>query len=344
MRNNRKPLIAVIVFALIFIAGYFFRNGKTEETQKTGIYQRNEGTVFGTIYHISYEYDEDLHEAIKKEMKKFDFSLSMFNSESVISKVNNNDSNVVLDEWFINVFNKGTEISKATENAFDMTVAPLVNLWGFGFKKKENVTKEKVDSIMDFVGIDKIKLIDKKIVKDDPRVMFDASAIAKGYACDIVGNLLQSYKIKNFMVEIGGEVAALGVNSKGKCWRIGINKPVEADGIDRNEIQDVIELCNKGMATSGNYRNFYYKDGKRVAHTIDPRTGYPVEHSLLSATVIAPDCMTADAYATSFMVLGLEKSLEIINSNPQLDAYFIYTTPNDSNAVVMSDGFKQILQ
>ncbi|MGL4292638.1 MAG: FAD:protein FMN transferase [Bacteroidales bacterium] len=336
---KKRGFIASIVFLFVFLAFYFMHNNQGE----SGVYQRNEGTVFGTIYHISYEYRADLHEEIKTELQQFDNSLSTFNKQSVISRINSNDSTVEADEWFIRVFNKGHQISDATNGSFDMTVAPLVNAWGFGFKKSDSVTPAMIDSIRRFVGFDKVKLEGKKVIKSDMRVMLDASAIAKGYACDVIGELLASKGIRNFMVEIGGEVTANGKNASGKCWRIGINKPIEDQSGDPGEIQDIISICNGGMATSGNYRNFYYKEGKRYAHTIDPRTGYPVQHSLLSATVIGPDCMTADAFATAFMVMGLEKSMEIADQNPEIEAYFIYADESGENEVRVSKGFERYL-
>lgn len=339
--TNKRGYIATVIFLIAFLAIYFF---KDKPAVTPGVFQRNEGTIFGTLYHITYESNKDLHQDIKDELLRFDGSLSTFNKQSVISRINQNDSTVEADEWFTRVFQKGKEVSNATNGSFDMTVAPLVNAWGFGFKKSDSVTPEMIDSIRQFVGYDKVQLVDKKVVKTDSRLMLDASAIAKGYACDVIGELLESKGVKNFMVEIGGEVTAKGKNKSGNCWRIGINKPIEDASASTGEIQEIVNICNGGMATSGNYRNFYYKDGKRYAHTIDPRTGYPVQHSLLSATVIGPNCMTSDAFATAFMVMGLEKSLEIANNNPEIEAYFIYDVEGETNAVAMSDGFKQYLK
>lgn len=338
---KKRGFIASVVFLIVFLAFYFLRDN---QPGGDGVYQRNEGTIFGTLYHITYEYPEDLHNEIKAELQRFDNSLSTFNKQSVISRINQNDTTVEADEWFMRVFRKAQQISAVTEGSFDITVAPLVNAWGFGFKKSDRITPAMIDSIRQFVGFDKVKLVDKKVIKSDSRLMLDASAIAKGYASDVIGELLATKGVRNFMVEIGGEVTAKGKNPSGKCWRIGINKPIEDQSASSGEIQDVVNLCNGGMATSGNYRNFYYKDGKRYAHTIDPRTGYPVEHTLLSATVIGPDCMTADAFATAFMVMGLEKSMAVVKENPEIDAYFIYSDGTEKNGTQMSDGFKQYLK
>lgn len=287
----------------------------------------DEGQIFGTFYHITYESSAEgnLHDAILARMNEFDHSLSTYKPESVISRVNTNDTSVVLDHYFITTFKRGEEISKITDGAFDMTVAPLVNAWGFGFKNQLDPDQIPVDSLLEVVGYEKVRLLDGKVVKDDPRIMFDASAIAKGYGVDVVADLLEEKGVQNYMVEIGGEIRAKGNSAKGRTWRVGIDRPIDDPSSLSREIQDVIELENGALATSGNYRQFYIKNGKKYAHTIDPRIGYPVQHSLLSASVFAPDCISADAYATSFMVLGLEKSVELVEKDSLLEAYFIYS-------------------
>lgn len=291
-------------------------------------YQMDSGLIFGTVYNIKYQYDEDLKSEIEAELMKVDYALSMFNKESVISKVNRGE-NVILDSMFTEVFNKGMEVSRNTDGLYDITVAPLCNVWGFGFKNGQDVTQNVIDSILQFVGYDKIALVNGKIEKQDSRVMLDCSSIAKGFGCDVVAKLFKSKKIHNYMIEIGGEVVAGGHNDKGDVWRIGINKPIEDSLAVNNEIQTVIEVSNSGVATSGNYRNFYVKDGKKFSHTISPKSGYPVRHSLLSATVVADDCMTADAYATAFMVMGLEKAkLYADTCKAVKGAYFISDNGN----------------
>ncbi len=305
----------------------------------------NEGAVWGTLYHVIYESPKgvDLQPEMELEMKKIDNSLSMFNQESTIAKINSNLSTDV-DPLFKKCFLKAVEISEKTEGAFDITVAPLVNAWGFGFKQKENVTLTLIDSLMKSVGYQKIRIENDHIVKDHPDTKLDASAIAKGLGVDVVGDFLASKGCKNYMVEIGGEVVAKGVNREGKIWRIGINKPKENALFDSEDLQSIIALNNRAMATSGNYRNFYEEGGKRYAHTIDPKSGYPIQHSLLSSTVLANDCMTADAYATAFMVLGVEKALEIVNNDPELEGYFIVAEENGENKVVYSSGFEALIE
>lgn len=307
-------------------------------------YIANEGIVFGTTYHIVYQYKEDLQPQLMEQIAKVDKSLSTYNPQSVISKVNTNDSSVVLDDHFLTVFNKSLEISQKTDSAFDITVAPLVNAWGFGFKKKETITPAKIDSILAFVGIGKVALKHGKIVKSDSRLMLDASAIAKGYGVDVAALFLESQGINNYMVEIGGELRVKGVNAKGNRWSVGIDKPIDDPTVSNRELEAVLKLSNQSLATSGNYRNFYVEGNKKYAHTINPKTGYPVQTEVLSVSIIAPDCMTADAYATAFMVLGLEKAMAIANREPDIEAYFIYNDENGVMKTAWTTGFDGLLE
>ena len=290
-------------------------------------YQHNQGFIFGTVYNITYQHSDNLEKEILKVLNEVDSSLSMFNSESVISKINSN-KDVSLNEMFIEVFEKAQRISADTDGAFDITVAPLVNHWGFGTTKNQQpATSPKptsLDSLRQFVGYDKVKLSGKRIVKSDPRMMLDCSAIAKGFGSDKVAQLLSDKGISNFMVEIGGEIVAKGKNEHGDAWHIGVAKPNDNPDGD-SELQTVLTLSDIAMATSGNYRNFYYQGDKKYAHTIDPRTGRPVQHTLLSATVLAPTCATADAYATAFMVMGMDRATEVLKRHPEMKAYFIYS-------------------
>lgn len=307
-------------------------------------YVFNEGQIFGTIYHITYESPDgsDLHEGIKQVMDSLNRSLSTYDPNSVISKINQNKE-VTLDTYFETVFKKSEKVSALTDGAFDITVAPMVNVWGFGFKNKESVTPELIDSLKQLVGYTKVKLEGGKIVKENPGTMLDCSAIAKGYGVDVVAAYIRDKGCQNYMVEIGGEVVAHGVNPQKQVWNIGISKPEEDSFFKEQQLEAITGLKDKALATSGNYRNFYVEGGKRYAHTIDPHTGYPVQHSLLSTTVLADSCMTADAYATAFMVLGLDKSIEIANSIPEIEVYFIYQGEDGTLKSYFSDGFKSTL-
>lgn len=301
------------------------------------------GSVFHTVYHIKYEAPELLTEKIDAEFQKFNLSLNPFNPNSIISKVNQNEP-VEADDWFIEVFNRAKEVSDHSDGVFDITCAPLINLWGFGFSKMDSVTPQMIDSIKQFVGYQRVRLDGRKVIKDDPRVLLNCSAIAKGYACDVIARLLEREGIKNYMVEIGGEVAMKGVNQNGNCWRIGINKPEDDSTGIKNDIEEVVQLCKKGgVATSGNYRNYYVKDGKKYAHTIDPRTGYPSEQSILSATIVAQDCITADAYATAFMAMGLEKARQVAENVPDIEYFVIYADENGKHQIEYSKGMLQYL-
>ena len=332
---NKKKWIWQLPFLLLLIVGTVL----IIRQQRAMPYQMNSGMVFGTVYNITYECDSDLHQAIRAELQKVDNSLSPFNEHSVITAINQNQD-VKPDEMFLTVFNKAMEISRETGGAFDITVAPLVNAWGFGFKNGSQPNRQQVDSLRRLIGYEKVTLKDDRIVKQSPDIMLDCSAIAKGYGSDVVARFLQQQGVKNFMVEIGGEVVTSGVNPQRLPWRIGVTKPTDDTLSIKGEIQSVLNVTDLAMATSGNYRNFYYKGGKKYAHTIDPKTGYPVQHSLLSATVLAKDCATADAYATSFMVLGIDGAKKVLERHPELMAYFIYADDKGQNAVWCSPSLK----
>ncbi len=331
----------VVAFLLFFGCQLKTDNNKPVTPTTTPVYVYNEGFIHGTIYHIVYEHPEgkDLKTAIEEEMQHFDQSLSTFLPTSVISRINQNDPNVKTDHFFETVFQKSQEIAEITDGAFDITVAPLVNAWGFGFKHKEKITLVLIDSLLKTVGWQKVTLENGRLIKENAHTMLDASAIAKGYSVDIVGQFLEKQGCKNYMVEIGGEVVSRGKNEKGEWWRIGINKPKD-DAPFNAKLHAIVQLENRGLATSGNYRNFYIEGGKRYAHTINPKTGYPVQHSLLSATVLANDCMTADGYATAFMVMGLDKAIAIVKNDPELEAFFIYSGKNGTYKTWQSSGFK----
>lgn len=305
--------------------------------EKQATYVEDRGEVFHTTYSIKYKYTHSLKPEIEAELAKFDDSLNPFKPTSIISKVNNNEE-VVLDSFFINVFNRSQEVSGVSDGLFDITVSPLINAWGFGFKNIDNVIPEMVDSLKAIVGYDKIQVENGRVIKSDPRVQINTSAIAKGYSTDVIADLLESYGVTDYMIEIGGEVTAKGVNDKGECWHIGIDKPVDDKAPVHRELQTIIKLCDKSMATSGNYRNFYVKDGKRYAHTINPKTGYPAESNILSATVIADDCMTADAYATVFM-LADTATIRSIALQEKLSYLLILDSEDNRSVIVKSTGF-----
>ena len=332
----KKVLPILFILVVLVVAGIAVG-------RKNADYQHDSGLVFGTSYNITYQSNDNLKPEIEKTLAEVDASLSPFNEKSVITHVNKNEA-VTLDDHFITVFRLSSEIYKDTEGAFDITVAPLVNAWGFGFKNGITPDRHAIDSLMQFVGFDKVKLQDGKIIKTDDRLMLDCSAIAKGYGVDAVARLLKSKGIDNYMVEIGGEIVASGENPKDAPWRIGVSKPDDDSVSVSNEIQGIINISNRAMATSGNYRNFYYKGGKKYAHTIDPKTGCPVQHSILSATVVSDECAKADAYATAFMVMGLDKAKAVLARHKDMMAYFIYSDDKGNNKVWYSPSLKANLE
>lgn len=334
-KPNKKRLTLQLGFLAFLIIGTVL----IIKHQHNMPYQHNRGQIFGTFYSITYQCDNDLQKEIEAELKKVDLALSMFNKESIISKINRNEK-VELNEMFLQVFTLAQKVSQDTDGAFDITVAPLVNAWGFGFKTGDQPSVTSIDSLMSTVGYNKISLKGRQVFKENKNTMLDCSAIAKGYGSDVVAAFLKKRGIENFMVEIGGEVVTQGISEKRVPWRIGVTKPTEDSLSIGDELQTVLNVTNKAMATSGNYRNFYYKDGKKYAHTIDPKTGYPVQHSLLSATVLANNCATADAYATSFMVMGIEKAKAVLERHPELMAYFIYSDKKGELAVWYSPSMK----
>ena len=287
-------------------------------------FQKNEGAVFGTFYHLTYQSREDLQAGIEAELSRVDASLSMFNPASVVSRVNQGE-NIAVDSLFRRVFLLSRQVSEATDGAFDITVAPLVNAWGFGFKNGTLPDSAAIDSLRQLIGYQRVRLTaDDRILKDDPRIILDCSAVAKGFGVDVVADYLRQHGVENFMVEIGGEIVVSGTNPKGEAWRVGVNKPVDDPESSSNELETVLSLTDCSMATSGNYRNYYTTaDGRRIAHTINPATGYPAQQNILSATVIAPSCAVADAFATSFMVMGLERARQVLDKHPELQVYFI---------------------
>lgn len=301
-----------------------------------------EGNAQGTTYHISYLSDDAINykKDIDSLLKDIDSSMSSWLPVSIISRINNNEKSVIVDQYFIDVFNKSIKVSEKTDGYFDVTVGPLVNSWGFGPTKKSILNTSKIDSLLQFVGYKMLKLEGKKIVKTKPGIKMDFNAIAQGYTVDVLANYLQSKGIDNYLVELGGELRAKGKKGN-EDWKVGIDKPEEKATSER-KLEAVVNLNNKALATSGNYRKFYEENGQKYSHIINPKTGYPAKQNLLSTTVIADDCMTADAYATAFMVMGLNTSQQFLESNKSLnlEVYFIY----DDNGLLKtyaSEGIKK---
>lgn len=330
-------LIAVAVAALLL--------GKcSSDNEPEKKYFHNTGYVFGTYYNIRYEATEDLEPQIQAAFKDFDNSLSMFNPYSVLSAVNAN-RDTITNEAFELMWEEATRVYELSGGAFDITVAPLVNYWGFGNESRKSTDESRktaIDSLMNFVGFEKVQLVNHKVIKSDPRVMVDAGAVAKGQSCDMIAEVLRKNGCTNYLVDIGGEVVAKGVNNEGKAWRIGIAKPnLNNEGAEKRP-QEILALKDACLATSGNYRNFYYDGDVRRSHTIDPRTGWPVQHSVLSATVISETCMRADALATACMVLGEEEAIRMIERAGNAACYLI-VAENDSLVIKTSENWMKMI-
>ncbi|MBT5527799.1 MAG: FAD:protein FMN transferase [Cytophagia bacterium] len=306
-----------IVIVSLLIASLFISCSKKS-------YYQIQGATMGTYYHITFESERSkgVQEAIDEALIAVNNSLSTYIPQSTISRINKASEPIEVDSFFEEVFIAAKEVFKQTNGAFDPTVMPLVNAWGFGFDTLNHVDSLVIDSLMNYVGFDKVKLHDGKIIKDNPNIMLDFSAIAKGYGVDVIAELLESFGIENYMVEVGGEVRVKGLNPKSIAWRVAIEQPI--DNKTKSQVFDkYVSLSNKSIATSGNYRNFYMKQGNKIAHTINPKTGYPIINDLLSATVLHDKCMIADAYATAFMVLGSEKSIIVLDKLESLMTYLI---------------------
>lgn len=302
------------------------------------------GEAQGTYYSIIYYDDEqrDFQIEIDSVLNIFDQSLSLWVPNSLISRVNNSDTGIEVDEFFIDNFNIALDIAEKTNGAFDPTVGNLTRAWGFGFDASKNVDKQIVDSILKFTGCSKVRIENGKFIKDDQRISIDFNAIAQGYSVDLIGFFLEENGIGNYLVDIGGEVRARGQKADGSMWKVGIEKPAE-DKDDARDLQAVVLLKNKSIATSGNYRKFYEEDGVRYSHTINPKTGYPVQHSLLSVSILADNTAIADAYATAFMVMGFDEAKRFLSEEAGLDAFFIYTDSQGVYQTYMSTGFQSVL-
>jgi FAD:protein FMN transferase len=303
-----------------------------------------QGEAQGTTYHITYfdSKNRDFQPEIVKILQDFDKSVSTYLPTSIISRINANDKDVLVDRYFKTCFNKAKEVWENTNGAFDPTVYSIVNAWGFGPGKKQKIEKTKIDSILKFVGMDLIAIKGNKIVKKDQRVALDFNAFAQGYSVDVVSDFLKSKKIANYIVEIGGEVYAKGKKPNGENWTIGIEKPIDNKETN-NPLKAIVKLENLAIATSGNYRRFVVEDGVKYAHHIDPKTGYPTKNNLLSASIFSKKCIDSDANATGVLVMGLEKAKDFLTIHKELQAYLIYSDENGNYQIYQTDGLKSIL-
>jgi FAD:protein FMN transferase len=350
MNNNaQKNIIYSIILLLLVVIVYLYRQSKeTSEDQLTNTDESTlrmviEGQTMGTTYRVVYvdPQQRDLKVGVDSLLKVFNQSLSTYIPDSEISRFNKGDSLIFDLPFFLPVLQASKTIYQLTNGAFDPTVGPVVNLWGFGPGGPQLKDSVNIAAILPRIGFHKINFDSKQVKKEVPDMYLDFSAIAKGYGVDVVAAFLQAKAIDNYLVEIGGELVARGVNDKGELWKVGINNPEELGSPD--ELYSIIALDNKGMATSGNYRNFYEVDGVKLSHTIDPQTGRPVRHGLLSATVVANDCMTADAIATALMVMGTEKAIALQQANQSFDIFLIFNDETGTMKSYASEGIKPYL-
>jgi thiamine biosynthesis lipoprotein len=304
------------------------------------------GFTQGTTYSVVYDNNkkispDELKTEVEKILSDFDMSLSLYKDSSVISRINRNED-VVPDEYFKEVFKQSVYISEITDGAFDITVGPLVKAWGFGPDSHKNFTEAKRDSLMKLVGMDKVSLVNGKLVKSDPAINLDVNAIAQGYSVDVLCSFLDKKGFSNYLIEVGGEVRARGTKA-GAHWRIGIDKPADNNMSPGETLQAIIRISDKALATSGNYRKFYVENGVKYSHTIDPKTGYPAKNNLLSATILADDCATSDGIATACMVMGMDAAIEFINAHHEFSAYFVYSDDSGNFSTWYSESLKEFI-
>ena len=330
MKDSQKIFLSFLFSSLIFS---FFGQKQI----------KLEGYAQGTTYHIQYidVKGKNYQKKINQLLINFEKSVSTYQVNSVISKVNNNQK-VRLDSYFTTCFVKAKEIYKSTIGAFDPTVAPLVNSWGFGPQKKQEISSHLIDSLLQFVGFDLIELKENKIIKKDPRIALDFNAFAQGYSVDVVADFLRKKGVNSFLVEIGGEVYAQGKQLNDENWIIGIEEPID-NQTSGNPYKAILRLDGKAIATSGNYRRYFIENGVKYVHHIDPKTGYPTKNNLLSASVISTSCLNSDATATGLLVMGLEKAINYLKNHKELEAYLIYTDEQGNYKSYITLGFAYLI-
>lgn len=330
-----------LMLALVFILASCGKTGSPEQKA----YIQIKGFTQGTTYMVKYSSADSTSwkSDIQRILHEVDSSMSTYKDNSIISRINRNEGNMEVDAHFRKVFQTAQRVSEMSGGAFDITVAPLVNAWGFGFTERTELDSARIDSILKFVDYRSVRLKDGHVLKDDERVMIDMNAIAQGYAVDAICEFLETRNTRDYLVEIGGEVRTRGSNPDGKPWRIGIDKPIDSSSSMQRELQAIVSLEKRAVATSGNYRKFYEEDGVKYSHTINPKTGYPVQHPLLSVTVFAEQCVFADALATAFMVMGREKSKQILEAHPSIGAYFIYSDEQGNFQIDYTENIKDLI-
>lgn len=320
-----KTKLSILLLVVVTFLSWAFVRCNTVKPYRTF-----EGIIWSTTYHVTYASNAVLDDSVLSVLNRVDNSVSAFNPRSIISAINRNDSSVVADTILRKVFEESVRINKLSHGAFDPTVGPLVDLWGFGPANSMHIdsiaapSDDKIDSVRMLVGIDSCKLLpDGHMIKKHPDTQFNFSAIAKGYACDLVAEMLERNGVTDYMVEIGGEINVRGKSQLGQPWRVMIDAPVASTDTVVHKGTAIVRLTDDGVATSGNYRNFHKSDVGVIGHTISPVTGRPVTSGVLSVTVIAPDCIMADALATACMVMPMDSARAMLNRIPEASALFV---------------------
>lgn len=331
-----KRNVAIIVFLVVFVAVFCFRRFQRH-------YRTMSGVVWTTEYHITYESRVCLDDSVQAVFELIDCSASKYNAKSQLSRINRNETDT-LDAILLRLYQISEEVHRITGGAYDPTVSPLANVWGFGLRTGVRPDSVAIDSLMAFVGLDKTSVTGELLTKTDNRITFDFNSIAKGFACDEVGRMLARNGVENYVVEIGGEVSARGHSERGQEWRVSVDRPIESSDTVIHESAFVISLSSGGVASSGNYRNFRVVDGRKVGHIINPHTGYPEATDLLSVTVVAADCATADAYATGLMVLGYDSAREIADEMDSIGVSLTRAAADGSVAVWENASLRQMMQ
>ncbi|WP_296705057.1 FAD:protein FMN transferase [Algoriphagus sp.] len=346
--NARKNIIYSLVLLAMVILVYSWRNQNPKTAEQEKEFEVNgkltlSGKTMGTTYNITYLDDEgrDFQPSIDSLLVVFNQSLSTYIPDSELSRFNNSDTLDYELPYLYPILQASKEINLKTSGAFDPTVGPLVNIWGFGPTGPELKDSVDIQNLLKLVGFEKVDFDSEQVRKKVSGIYLDFSSIAKGYGVDVVAEFLSSKGIKNYLVEIGGELVAGGVNENGELWKVGVNRPEESSSA--SDLFSIIALQDKGMATSGNYRNFYVRDSVKISHTINPKTGYPISQNLLSATVIAEDCMTADAYATALMVMGTEQAIALDSALDEIEVFLIYSDENGEFKTFASEELKPYL-
>jgi thiamine biosynthesis lipoprotein len=340
MDNRKKNIIYSAVLLVSILIVWLYRKNDVSEPIKV------EGKTMGTTYHVTYfdSKNRDFKTSIDSLLVVVNKSINNYDSTSEVSRFNRSKAGIAINlPYFFPPVEKAKEIFQASDGAFDPTVMPLVNAWGFGAGKQINPDSAQIDSIKTFVGFDKVQFRKDSIWKSEPRVQLDFGGIGQGFGADVITDFLRAKGVSNMLVELGGEGMAVGKNIKtGKSWEIGILDPNST--YENQFFKAYISLRDKSFTTSGNYFNYREIDGKKYSHTIDPDTGFPAQHAILSASIFATDCTTADAWGTAMMVMGHEKAIELVKKHPELDVLLMYSNAEGKVETFMTPGIQSFVK